>query len=66
MQYSKQGLALTEQFEGCRLTAYLDQVGVPTIGPREILLRNSEYPFIKRTLLLFRQLSRNAQAMLQY
>lgn len=32
MQYSKQGLALTEQFEGCRLTAYLDQVGVPTIG----------------------------------
>lgn len=32
MRYSKQGLALTEQFEGCRLTAYLDQVGVPTIG----------------------------------
>ena len=32
MQYSKQGLALTEQFEGCRLEAYLDQVGVPTIG----------------------------------
>lgn len=32
MQYSKQGLALTGKFEGCRLTAYLDQVGVPTIG----------------------------------
>jgi lysozyme len=32
MQYSKQGLALTEQFEGVRLEAYLDQVGVPTIG----------------------------------
>jgi lysozyme len=32
MQYSKQGLALTEQFEGCRLTAYPDQVGVPTVG----------------------------------
>ena len=32
MQYSKQGLALTEQFEGCRLSAYLDQIGVPTIG----------------------------------
>jgi lysozyme len=30
--YSKDGLALTEQFEGCRLTAYQDQVGVWTIG----------------------------------
>lgn len=30
--YSGNGLALTEQFEGCRLTAYQDQVGVWTIG----------------------------------
>jgi lysozyme len=30
--YSGKGLALTEQFEGCRLTAYQDQVGVWTIG----------------------------------
>lgn len=30
--YSQDGLALTEQFEGCRLTAYQDQVGVWTIG----------------------------------
>jgi lysozyme len=30
--YSKDGLALTQQFEGCRLTAYQDQVGVWTIG----------------------------------
>jgi lysozyme len=30
--YSGEGLALTEQFEGCRLTAYQDQVGVWTIG----------------------------------
>lgn len=32
MQYSKAGLALTERFEGCRLVAYQDQVGVWTIG----------------------------------
>jgi lysozyme len=30
--YSKDGLALTEQFEGCQLNAYQDQVGVWTIG----------------------------------
>lgn len=30
--YSNNGLALTEQFEGCRLSAYQDQVGVWTIG----------------------------------
>jgi lysozyme len=32
MQYSKQGLALTENFESCRLTAYQDVKGVWTIG----------------------------------
>ena len=32
LTYSRQGLSLTEQFEGCRLTAYQDQVGVWTIG----------------------------------
>lgn len=32
MQYSKSGLALTERFEGCRLVAYQDSVGVWTIG----------------------------------
>jgi lysozyme len=32
LTYSKDGLALTEQFEGCRLAAYQDQVGVWTIG----------------------------------
>ena len=30
--YSKDGLALTQEFEGCRLKAYQDQVGVWTIG----------------------------------
>jgi len=30
--YSQNGLALTEQFEGCNLTAYQDMVGVWTIG----------------------------------
>lgn len=30
--YSSTGLHLTEQFEGCRLTAYQDSVGVWTIG----------------------------------
>lgn len=32
MEYSKKGLALTEQFEGCSLVAYQDIVGVWTIG----------------------------------
>ncbi len=32
MNYSAAGLALTQQFEGCSLTAYRDQVGVWTIG----------------------------------
>jgi lysozyme len=32
LTYSGTGLALTEQFEGCRLTAYQDEVGVWTIG----------------------------------
>ena len=32
LSYSKSGLALTEQFEGLRLTAYQDSVGVWTIG----------------------------------
>lgn len=30
--YSAAGLALTQQFEGCSLTSYQDQVGVWTIG----------------------------------
>ncbi len=32
LSYSKNGLSLTESFEGVRLTAYQDQVGVWTIG----------------------------------
>jgi lysozyme len=32
MQYSKSGVQLTEKFEGCKLAAYQDQVGVWTIG----------------------------------
>lgn len=32
MNYSAEGLKLTERFEGCKLEAYLDSVGVPTIG----------------------------------
>lgn len=32
MNYSKDGLALTERFEGCRYNAYQDVVGVWTIG----------------------------------
>ncbi|MGA8111866.1 MAG: lysozyme [Acidobacteriaceae bacterium] len=32
LTYGRDGLNLTEQFEGCRLTAYQDQVGVWTIG----------------------------------
>lgn len=32
MEYSKKGLALTESFEGCSLTAYQDGTGRWTIG----------------------------------
>ncbi len=32
MTYSQSGLHLTEQFESCRLIAYLDSKGVPTIA----------------------------------
>ena len=32
MDYSKQGLALTESFESCRLTAYQDVRGIWTCG----------------------------------
>lgn len=32
MEYSLDGLHLTESFESCRLQAYLDSTGVPTIG----------------------------------
>jgi len=32
MKISEAGIALVRRFEGCRLHAYLDAVGVPTIG----------------------------------
>ena len=32
MQTSEKGIALIQQFEGCKLTAYQDSVGVWTIG----------------------------------
>ena len=32
MEYSQNGLHLTEQFESCRLAAYPDNKGVPTLG----------------------------------
>ena len=32
MRMSKQGIAVLKDFEGCRLTAYLDVTGIPTIG----------------------------------
>ncbi len=32
MKYSKRGLKLTGDFEGCKLTAYMDQAGIWTIG----------------------------------
>ncbi|WP_438839317.1 lysozyme, partial [Helicobacter pylori] len=32
MKTSQRGSDLIKQFEGCKLTAYLDSVGVPTIG----------------------------------
>lgn len=32
MIYSDAGLKFTESFEGCKLVAYLDQGGIPTLG----------------------------------
>ena len=32
MKIGEAGIALIKEFEGCKLTAYLDSVGVPTIG----------------------------------
>ena len=32
MKIAEAGLALIREFEGCKLVAYLDSVGVPTIG----------------------------------
>lgn len=32
MKISQAGIDLIKEFEGCRLTAYLDSVGIPTIG----------------------------------
>ena len=32
MKCSEAGLALIRKYEGCRLEAYLDSVGIPTIG----------------------------------
>ena len=32
MNTSSAGLELIKQFEGCRLTTYLDVAGLPTIG----------------------------------
>ena len=32
MNISEAGLALIREFEGCKLEAYLDSVGIPTIG----------------------------------
>ena len=32
MQYSATGLLLTQSFEGCKLMAYPDSKGIPTIG----------------------------------
>ena len=32
MKISEKGIALIKVFEGCRLAAYLDAVGIPTIG----------------------------------
>ena len=32
MQVSEKGIGLIKQFEGCKLTAYQDSVGVWTIG----------------------------------
>ena len=32
MEISNQGISLIKQFEGCKLSAYKDSVGIPTIG----------------------------------
>ena len=32
MKTSEKGIALIKEFEGCRLTVYLDPIGIPTVG----------------------------------
>ena len=32
MKVSKRGLEIIKKYEGCRLKAYLDPIGVPTVG----------------------------------
>ena len=32
MKTNEKGIALIKEFEGCRLTVYLDPIGVPTVG----------------------------------
>jgi lysozyme len=44
MEYSKTGLLLTEQFEGCRLEAYQDVRGIWTIGYGHIFGVNANTP----------------------
>lgn len=38
MKLNKQGYDLIKQFEGCRLTAYQDSIGVWTIGKKTVSL----------------------------
>ncbi len=44
MKTSSQGIDLIKQFEGCELDAYLDAVGVPTIGYGTTLIGGKPVP----------------------
>jgi lysozyme len=61
MQINKAGLTLIKQFEGCRLTAYKDQVGRETIGwghtgdvtPNEVITQDRADSLLEEDLVNF-------------
>jgi lysozyme len=50
MILSENGLNFIKQFEGCRLTSYLDDCGVPTIGFGTIVYQNGDKVQLGQTI----------------
>ena len=61
MKVSKKGIDLIKQFEGLRLNAYLDPIGIPTIGYGSIL-----WPDGKKIQLGQKVTAYQAEKMLQW
>lgn len=61
MKVSDEGVELIQQFEGCRLKAYLDSVGIPTIGYGTIM-----YPSGQRVKMGEKITQEDAMTYLKY